>query len=137
MVIEGEVLNDFPRLVSILIAEFAAAGAVNLALKMKGDMTIKKLNLKPMIDAMMRDLLESSESTSFKKSLRCLNPQTEVHEMSIRFAPTRWCRIEEIASPNLGIFPGSGAKNLMRLSLDFNKKFYNSLGSVPNRCSVV
>ncbi|GKC67560.1 hypothetical protein Tco_1100158 [Tanacetum coccineum] len=25
----------------------------------------------------------------------------------------------------------------MRLLLDFNKKFYNSLGSVPNRCSVV
>ncbi|GKA27906.1 hypothetical protein Tco_0714074 [Tanacetum coccineum] len=26
---------------------------------------------------------------------------------------------------------------LMRLSLDFNKKFYNSLGSAPNHCSVV
>ncbi|GJT43011.1 hypothetical protein Tco_0951726 [Tanacetum coccineum] len=30
-----------------------------------------------------------------------------------------------------------GNKNLMRLSLDFNKKFYNSLGSASNRCSVV
>nr|GEV58789.1 hypothetical protein [Tanacetum cinerariifolium] len=39
-VVEGEVLNDFPRFVSILIAEFAAGGT-------------------------------SSESTSFKKSLRC------------------------------------------------------------------
>ncbi|GJW44834.1 hypothetical protein Tco_0073633 [Tanacetum coccineum] len=27
--------------------------------------------------------------------------------------------------------------SVMRLSLDFNKKFYNSLGRAPNRCSVV
>ncbi|GJX36816.1 uncharacterized mitochondrial protein-like protein [Tanacetum coccineum] len=27
--------------------------------------------------------------------------------------------------------------DLMRLSLDFNKKFYNSLGRVPNRCSSI
>nr|GEY45297.1 hypothetical protein [Tanacetum cinerariifolium] len=38
MVIKGEVLNDFPRLIGILIVEFAADGAVNFALKMKGDM---------------------------------------------------------------------------------------------------
>ncbi|GKD35171.1 hypothetical protein Tco_1250680, partial [Tanacetum coccineum] len=57
MVVEGEVLNDFPRFVGILIAEFATGGAVNLALKMKGDMIIKNLDLKPMIDAVMRDLL--------------------------------------------------------------------------------
>nr|GEX95260.1 hypothetical protein [Tanacetum cinerariifolium] len=70
--------------------------AVNLALKMKRDMIIKNLDLKPMIDAMMRDFLypsrwkelsketsnkilpcgdgscwkTSSEFTSFKKSLR-------------------------------------------------------------------
>ncbi|GJX34244.1 hypothetical protein Tco_0245801 [Tanacetum coccineum] len=58
MVVEGEVLNDFPRFVGALIAEFAAGGAVNLALKMKGDMIIENLNLKPMIDAMMRDFLD-------------------------------------------------------------------------------
>ncbi|GJX01884.1 hypothetical protein Tco_0185797 [Tanacetum coccineum] len=58
MVIEGEVLNDFLGFVGILIAEFAAGGAVNLALKMKGDMIIKNLDLKPTIDAMMRDFLE-------------------------------------------------------------------------------
>ncbi|GKC29769.1 hypothetical protein Tco_1037063 [Tanacetum coccineum] len=46
MVIEGEVLNDFPRFVGILIAEFAAGGAVNHALKMKGDMIIKKFGFK-------------------------------------------------------------------------------------------
>ncbi|GJX42244.1 hypothetical protein Tco_0257234 [Tanacetum coccineum] len=28
-------------------------------------------------------------------------------------------------------------RGMMRLSLDFNKKFYNSLGRAPNRCSVV
>ncbi|GJX73176.1 hypothetical protein Tco_0311771 [Tanacetum coccineum] len=55
---EGEVLNNFPRFVSILVAEFAAGGAVNLAFKMKGDMIIENLDLKPMIDAMMRDFLE-------------------------------------------------------------------------------
>nr|GEU32374.1 reverse transcriptase domain-containing protein [Tanacetum cinerariifolium] len=41
MVVKGKVLNDFLRFVCILIAEFAAGDAVNLALKMKGDMTIK------------------------------------------------------------------------------------------------
>ncbi|GJW39630.1 hypothetical protein Tco_0065475 [Tanacetum coccineum] len=37
MVIESEVLNDFLRFIGILIVEFAAGGAVDLALKMKGD----------------------------------------------------------------------------------------------------
>nr|GEW16914.1 hypothetical protein [Tanacetum cinerariifolium] len=58
MVVEGEVFNDFPRFVGILIAEFAAGGMVNLAFKMKGYMIIKNLDLKPTIDAMMRDFLE-------------------------------------------------------------------------------
>ncbi|GJX58193.1 hypothetical protein Tco_0289583 [Tanacetum coccineum] len=58
MVIEGEVLNDFPEFIGILIAELAAGGVVNLALKMKGDMIIKNLDLKPRSDAMMRDFLE-------------------------------------------------------------------------------
>nr|GEY56559.1 hypothetical protein [Tanacetum cinerariifolium] len=58
MVVEGEVLNDFPRLVNVLIAEFAAGCAVNLALKMKGDIIIKDLDFEPTIDAMMRDFLE-------------------------------------------------------------------------------
>nr|GEV38788.1 zinc finger, CCHC-type [Tanacetum cinerariifolium] len=57
MVIKGKVLNDIPRFFGILIAEFAASGSVNHALKMKRDMIIKNLDLKPMIDAMMRDFL--------------------------------------------------------------------------------
>ncbi|GKB91136.1 hypothetical protein Tco_0963408 [Tanacetum coccineum] len=57
MVVEGEVLNDFPRFVSVLIAEFATVSAVNLALKMKGDMILENLDLKPTIDAMMRDIV--------------------------------------------------------------------------------
>nr|GEW75682.1 hypothetical protein [Tanacetum cinerariifolium] len=60
MVIDGEVLNDFPRFVNILIVEFATGGAVNLALKMKGDMIKKNLNLKLTIDAMMRDFWNKS-----------------------------------------------------------------------------
>ncbi|GKA22610.1 hypothetical protein Tco_0708572 [Tanacetum coccineum] len=58
MVIEGKVINDFPGFVGILIAEFSAGGAVNLALKMKGYMIKKKLDLKPTINAVMRDLLD-------------------------------------------------------------------------------
>ncbi|GJV75530.1 hypothetical protein Tco_1507114 [Tanacetum coccineum] len=54
---EGEVLNNFPRFVGILIAEFAAGGAVNLALKMKGDMIIKNLD-RSNDHAMMIGLLE-------------------------------------------------------------------------------
>ncbi|GJX79465.1 copia protein [Tanacetum coccineum] len=42
MVVEGEVLNDFPRFVDVIIVEFAAGCAVNLALKMEGYMIIKK-----------------------------------------------------------------------------------------------
>ncbi|GJS01295.1 hypothetical protein Tco_0317803 [Tanacetum coccineum] len=60
MVMESEVLNDFPRFVNILIEEFAAGGTINLALKMKGDMIVKNLDLKPTIDAMMRDFLYPS-----------------------------------------------------------------------------
>ncbi|GKE43998.1 hypothetical protein Tco_1471282 [Tanacetum coccineum] len=58
MVVEGEVLNNFPRFVGIFIAEFVAGGAVNLAVEMKGDMIMKNLDLKPTIDAMMRDILD-------------------------------------------------------------------------------
>ncbi|GJY82129.1 hypothetical protein Tco_0494880 [Tanacetum coccineum] len=60
MVIEGEVLNDFPRLVGVVIAEFAAGGAVNLALKMKGDMIVENLDLKPTINAEMRTFWSKS-----------------------------------------------------------------------------
>ncbi|GJY34751.1 hypothetical protein Tco_0419220 [Tanacetum coccineum] len=58
MVIESEVLNDLPRFFSVLIMEFATGGTVNLTLKMKRDMIIKKLDLNPKINAMMRDFLD-------------------------------------------------------------------------------
>ncbi|GKB28807.1 hypothetical protein Tco_0868208 [Tanacetum coccineum] len=45
MVIKGEVLNDFPRFAGILITKFTAGSAVNLTLKMKGDMIIENLDL--------------------------------------------------------------------------------------------
>nr|GEZ81078.1 hypothetical protein [Tanacetum cinerariifolium] len=67
MVVEGEVLNDFPRFVGVLIAEFAVDGAVNLVLKMKGDMIIKNLDLKPTIDAMMRGFLDPSRWKELSK----------------------------------------------------------------------
>ncbi|GJR03935.1 hypothetical protein Tco_0526919 [Tanacetum coccineum] len=68
MVIEGEVLNDFPRFVGILIAEFADGSAVNLALKMKGDMIVENLDLKPTIDAVMRDFLDWAVPSSGGKN---------------------------------------------------------------------
>ncbi|GJS31581.1 hypothetical protein Tco_0492201, partial [Tanacetum coccineum] len=55
MVTEGKVLNDFPILVGVLITEFTVGGEVNLALKMKREMIIESLDLKPTVDAMMRD----------------------------------------------------------------------------------
>nr|GEX28904.1 putative retrotransposon Ty1-copia subclass protein [Tanacetum cinerariifolium] len=72
MVVESEVLNDFPRFFGILIMEFTAGDAVILTLKMKGDMIVKNLDLKRTIDAMMRDFLypsrwkELSKETSSK-----------------------------------------------------------------------
>nr|GFB34130.1 hypothetical protein [Tanacetum cinerariifolium] len=60
MVVESEVLNDFTRFLNILIVEFSAGGAVNLVLKMKEDMIVKTLDMKPTIDAMMRDFCSKS-----------------------------------------------------------------------------
>nr|GEV11641.1 reverse transcriptase domain-containing protein [Tanacetum cinerariifolium] len=60
MVVESEVLNDFPRFVGIFIVEFATVGAINLTLKMKGDTILKKSDLKPMIDVMMRTFWNNS-----------------------------------------------------------------------------
>nr|GFB59686.1 hypothetical protein [Tanacetum cinerariifolium] len=109
MVVEGEVLKDFSKFFGILIAEFVTGGTVNRVLKMKGDMIIKDLNLKPTIDAMMREFLdpfrwkELSKETS-SKILPCgdgsywktFKPIAKVCGMNIRFAPTGWCQIEEV-----------------------------------------
>ncbi|GJS80618.1 hypothetical protein Tco_0730499 [Tanacetum coccineum] len=64
---EGKVLNNFLRFVSILIAEFSVGGAVDFAFKMKGDMIIENLDLKPMINAMMRDFLDPSRWKELSK----------------------------------------------------------------------
>nr|GEW69357.1 hypothetical protein [Tanacetum cinerariifolium] len=72
MVVEGEVFNDFPRFVGILIVEFSAGGVVNPPLKMKGDMIIKNLDLKTTINAMIRDFLYfgvDDAAKEFKKSM--------------------------------------------------------------------
>ncbi|GJW27805.1 putative ribonuclease H-like domain-containing protein [Tanacetum coccineum] len=60
--LHSKILYDFPRFFGVLIAEFATGGAVNLTLKMKSDMIIKNLDVKPKIDAMMRDFLENDMS---------------------------------------------------------------------------
>ncbi|GJR74132.1 hypothetical protein Tco_0086497 [Tanacetum coccineum] len=44
--------------------EFSAGGMVDLTLKVKRDMIIENLDLKPKIDAMMRDFLEQVPETS-------------------------------------------------------------------------
>ncbi|GJY12091.1 hypothetical protein Tco_0381400 [Tanacetum coccineum] len=57
-VVEVEVLNNFLRFIGILVMDFAVGGAVNLTLKMKGDMIIENLDLQPTINAIMRNFLE-------------------------------------------------------------------------------
>ncbi|GKF38108.1 hypothetical protein Tco_0118169, partial [Tanacetum coccineum] len=83
--------NDFLRFVGVFLAEFAAGGAVNLALKMKGDMIIKNLDMKLMIDAMMREFLEEVLETSpcFRErfSLMLLEHQDVISEFC---SPSRW-----------------------------------------------
>ncbi|GJW09580.1 hypothetical protein Tco_1575407 [Tanacetum coccineum] len=60
MVVKSEVLNDFSIFIDVFIVELSTDGAVNLTLDMKGHMIIENLNLKPAIDAMMRDFLDPS-----------------------------------------------------------------------------
>ncbi|GJZ56730.1 hypothetical protein Tco_0612224 [Tanacetum coccineum] len=67
MVVESEVLNDFPRFVGVLIAEFAATDAVNFTHKMEENMIIEDLDSKPTIDAMMRDFLDPSRWKELSK----------------------------------------------------------------------
>nr|GEU80167.1 reverse transcriptase domain-containing protein [Tanacetum cinerariifolium] len=55
-----------------------------------------------------------------------LDPRTKVHGMSNRFAPTRWCQIKEWRQKLDAV-----------VVRDCYKKFYNSLGIVPNRCSSI
>ncbi|GKC19266.1 hypothetical protein Tco_1021416, partial [Tanacetum coccineum] len=58
MVVEGKVLNDVLGLTGVLITEFATNNTINLVLKVKGDVIVKKFDLKPVIDAMVREFLE-------------------------------------------------------------------------------
>ncbi|GJT60766.1 hypothetical protein Tco_1004299 [Tanacetum coccineum] len=67
MVVESEVLNDFTRFFGVFIAEFTVGGAVDLALEVKRDMIVKKMDLKPKIDAMRRDLLDPSRWKELSK----------------------------------------------------------------------
>ncbi|GJY12963.1 hypothetical protein Tco_0382272 [Tanacetum coccineum] len=92
MVIESEVLNDFPIFIGVFITEFAVCGAVNLAVKMKGDMIIKNLNLEPVINAM--DVILEFCSPSWWKELS--------KEMSSKILPcgdgSCWRTFKPIAS---------------------------------------
>ncbi|GJW47819.1 hypothetical protein Tco_0079465 [Tanacetum coccineum] len=62
-----QLLEELLLFVRVLIADFSASGTVNLPLKMKRDMIIKNLDLKPTIDAMMRDILYSSQWKELSK----------------------------------------------------------------------
>ncbi|GKB55421.1 putative ribonuclease H-like domain-containing protein [Tanacetum coccineum] len=74
MVVDGEVPKNFPRFVGIFIVEFTAGSAVNLAFKMKGDMIIENLDLKPTINAMMRDFLDHLSQSSSGELLTKWSP---------------------------------------------------------------
>ncbi|GJT75932.1 hypothetical protein Tco_1042657 [Tanacetum coccineum] len=73
MVVKSEILYDFPRFFGVLIAKLAASGAVNITLKMKRATIIEILDLKPKIDAMMREFLKkgskSDRATVYGRSL--------------------------------------------------------------------
>ncbi|GJX82380.1 hypothetical protein Tco_0331861 [Tanacetum coccineum] len=89
MVVEGEVLNDFPRFIGILIAEFTVGDAVNLALKMKGDMIIKKLDLKPTIDAMRRQLTCKAYDVYIFKTPKMVTEDIPMEETSLDESTTK------------------------------------------------
>ncbi|GKG32102.1 hypothetical protein Tco_0427052, partial [Tanacetum coccineum] len=57
MVVEGEVLNDFPRFVSVSVTKLTTGRLVNGSSCDRIDMVIKNLDLEPKVDAMMRDFL--------------------------------------------------------------------------------
>ncbi|GJT61778.1 retrovirus-related pol polyprotein from transposon TNT 1-94 [Tanacetum coccineum] len=69
VVIDREVLDDFPRFFRALITKFATGSVVNFALKRVRDMIIENLDLEPKIDAMMKDFLGKSKSggNSYRK----------------------------------------------------------------------
>ncbi|GKB37069.1 hypothetical protein Tco_0882011, partial [Tanacetum coccineum] len=57
MIVKSKILYDLPGFLSVLIAKLAASGAVNFTIKMKRDMIVENLDLKPKINAIMRDIL--------------------------------------------------------------------------------
>ncbi|GJV94277.1 hypothetical protein Tco_1545854 [Tanacetum coccineum] len=59
MIVNSEIIYDFPRFFSVLVAELTASSAVSLTLKMNRDMIIENLDLEPKINAMARNFLES------------------------------------------------------------------------------
>ncbi|GJT41509.1 retrovirus-related pol polyprotein from transposon TNT 1-94 [Tanacetum coccineum] len=142
----------------VLIADFSAAGAVNLALKMKQDMIIKNLDLKLMIDAMIRDFLypswwkelsketsskilpcgdgsywkSSSESTSFKKSLRCWFGSSDQSSWNEHLFYTNQMvsRIEELVEIILFIVDSGCSKHMtgnLKLLSNFVEKFMGTV----------
>nr|GEU49954.1 hypothetical protein [Tanacetum cinerariifolium] len=74
---------------------------------------VKDVNQKPFLYPMVRNL--SSHSVAFHVREKWKNLNLDVSLVALSAC--------------------GGARNLMRSSLDFNKKFYNSLGRAPNRCS--
>ncbi|GJV61951.1 hypothetical protein Tco_1468051 [Tanacetum coccineum] len=67
VVIEGDILNDFPRFFDTLIMKLATSSMVNFILKRVRDMIIENLDLELKIDAMMRGFLEFSSSSWWEK----------------------------------------------------------------------
>ncbi|GKG38017.1 hypothetical protein Tco_0457240, partial [Tanacetum coccineum] len=57
MVMESEILYNFPRFFSDLVTKPATGGVVNFSIKRKRDMIIENLDLEPNIDAMMWDFM--------------------------------------------------------------------------------
>ncbi|GJT68811.1 zinc finger, CCHC-type containing protein [Tanacetum coccineum] len=89
--------------------------------------------------------IDMHNHVSNERSIYTCSNKKSKHNLNSTFL---WhCRLGHINKKRIAKLQHDGLLNsiddesfdvcVMRLSLDFNKKFYNSLGSVPNRCSVV
>ncbi|GJW80057.1 hypothetical protein Tco_0144032 [Tanacetum coccineum] len=96
MVIKSVILFDFLRFFGVLVADLAADGVVNLALKVKREMFIENLDFEPKINAMMRDflkqVLETSPCFGERFTLMLLEHKDVISEFR---SPSRWKKLSK------------------------------------------
>nr|GFA23681.1 putative reverse transcriptase domain-containing protein [Tanacetum cinerariifolium] len=133
-----ELLSDYdyeiryhPRKANVVADAFSRKERIKLlrvrALVMTIGLDLPLQILNAQAEVKKEDNYEAEDLCSMVKKLE---PQSDgTLRLNTRSLPVCWYNLR---CPNR-----NGKRSLMQLSLDFNKKFYNSLGSAPNRCSVV